>query len=76
MTLDAVIMLVGAIVAILPFLGFPSSWDSVLYFILGVIVIALGIVVRRRSAHTTSDAKRVSAKDTYVEAVPSSRDIT
>ncbi len=48
MTIDALIMLAGALVAVLPFLGFPSSWDTVLYFILGSFVIALGIVVRRR----------------------------
>ncbi len=49
MTLDSLIMLCGALVAILPFLGFPNSWDAVILLILGVIVISLGIVVRRRS---------------------------
>ena len=48
MTIDAVIMLIGAIVAILPFLGFPNSWDAVLFFILGAIIIAIGIIVRRK----------------------------
>lgn len=48
MTLDALIILAGAIVAVLPFLGFPSSWTHALYFIAGLCVIALGIVVRRR----------------------------
>lgn len=41
-------MFAGAAVAILPYLGFPNSWDSVLFLILGVFVIALGIIVRRR----------------------------
>ncbi len=49
MTLDTLIMLAGALVALLPFLGFPSSWDTVIFFILGVIVIGLGIAVRRRA---------------------------
>ncbi|MDO8521715.1 MAG: hypothetical protein Q7S08_00315 [bacterium] len=48
MTLDALIMLAGAFVAILPSLGFPSNWDDVLLFLAGVFIIALGIVVRRR----------------------------
>ena len=48
MTLDALIMLVGAIVAVLPFLGFPHAWLQWLFFAAGVIVFALGIVVRRR----------------------------
>lgn len=53
MTLDSLIMLSGVFVAILPFLGFPNSWDSVILFILGAFVIALGIVVRRRTPRRT-----------------------
>ncbi len=49
MTLDTLIMLAGVLVALLPFLGFPSSWDTVIFFILGVVVIGLGIAVRRRA---------------------------
>lgn len=48
MTLDASIMLTGALIILLPFLGFPRSWDDMIFFVLGVIVVALGIVVRRR----------------------------
>lgn len=48
MTIDALIMLAGAFVAGLPFLGFPNSWDTVFFFIAGAFIIALGIVVRRR----------------------------
>ena len=48
MTIDTLIMFSGAFVAILPFLGFPNSWDKVFLLIVGVFVIALGIFVRRR----------------------------
>ncbi|MBI5458026.1 hypothetical protein HY971_04880 [Candidatus Kaiserbacteria bacterium] len=50
MTIDALIMLGGAFVAVLPFLGFPNSWDTFFFFCAGVFIIALGIVVRRRLA--------------------------
>jgi len=53
MSLDALIILAGAVVAILPFLGFPSSWNHALFFIAGLCVIALGIVVRRRLGKKT-----------------------
>ncbi len=49
MTLDSLIILSGALVAILPFLGFPNTWDSVIFVVLGALVVALGIVVRRRA---------------------------
>ncbi|MEN9560973.1 MAG: hypothetical protein RIQ56_246 [Candidatus Parcubacteria bacterium] len=49
MTVDALILLSGTFVALLPFLGFPSTWDTVLLVIVGLLIISLGIVVRRNS---------------------------
>ncbi len=48
MTLDAFIMLVGALVALLPYLGFPNSWDRVILLVLGICIVIVGVVVRRR----------------------------
>ncbi|RJQ34434.1 hypothetical protein C4568_02615 [Candidatus Parcubacteria bacterium] len=48
MTVDALTILAGVVVAVLPFLGFPSSWVRVILFILGLCIVILGIVVRRR----------------------------
>ena len=48
MTLDALIIFAGSFVAVLPFLGFPSSWDRVLFLLAGIFVIGLGIALRRR----------------------------
>ncbi|HCM43850.1 MAG: hypothetical protein UY39_C0009G0010 [Candidatus Kaiserbacteria bacterium GW2011_GWC2_49_12] len=50
MTLDILIIFAGSFVAVLPFLGFPSSWDTVLFFIAGIFVIGLGIAVQRRGS--------------------------
>lgn len=47
MTLDSLIMLSGAFVATLPFLGFPNSWDSAFFVGVGMFIIILGIVARR-----------------------------
>jgi hypothetical protein len=54
MTLDTLIILAGSLVAILPFLGFPNTWDSVFFVLLGALVIGLGIVVRRRTPKRTN----------------------
>ena len=48
MTLDTVIMALGAFVAVLHWLQLPPEWNTPLYFIAGIIIIGLGIVVRRR----------------------------
>ena len=48
MTLDTLIMLSGGFVALLPFLGFPNSWDNVLLVAAGVFIVILGLLVRTR----------------------------
>jgi len=69
MTLDTVIIFAGAFVAILPFLGFPSSWDTVLLFLVGTLIVALGVVIRRgRGEGSQTPAKR--SRDTFVENLP------
>lgn len=64
MTIDALIMLSGAFVAVLPFLGFPNSWDTFFFLFAGVFIIALGIVVRRRlgQTHRASKKEEMSAE--------------
>ncbi|QQG37911.1 MAG: hypothetical protein HYS26_04785 [Candidatus Kaiserbacteria bacterium] len=62
MTLDAVIMLVGAFVALLPFLGLPNSWDTALFFGAGVVVIGLGIIVRRRLGASTGGIDQAASE--------------
>lgn len=57
MTIDALIMLGGAFVAVLPFLGFPNSWDTFFFICAGVFIIALGIVVRRRLGRSSGAPK-------------------
>ncbi len=57
MTADALIILAGTLVAVIPFLGFPSSWDRVFFFVLGVFVVALGIAVRRKQVAHRPEVK-------------------
>ncbi len=68
MTIDALIMLTGGFVAVLPFLGFPNSWDTAFLFLAGILIIVLGIVVRREI--NTDDSSTPHAGDTFVENVP------
>jgi len=71
MTLDTMIMLAGALTAVLPFLGFPNSWDNVLFFLTGVFVIALGIMVRRRGDRPVE--RRREAPQHFDERLPEER---
>jgi hypothetical protein len=57
MTLDAVIMAFGVFVAILSFLQLPPEWNTALFFIAGVVITGLGIMVRRRGARSSPPAR-------------------
>jgi hypothetical protein len=74
MTLDTLIMLSGGFVALLPFLGFPNSWDTVFFFLAGVFIIALGIVVRRRGGNegsaSDSPVKSGRSNGMFSESIP------
>jgi len=67
MTLDTLIIIGGAFVAILPFLGFPSSWDTALLFLAGIFIIGLGITLRRR---TNSREPGTKNSNMFVENSP------
>jgi hypothetical protein len=66
MTLDSLIMLCGALVAVLPFLGFRNSWDTVIFAILGICIVALGVVVRRRTPKRPHGGREAH----FVEHIP------
>jgi hypothetical protein len=68
MTIDALIMLMGALVATLPFLGFPIRTDNIILIVIGIIVISLGIIVRRRGV--AARARTRVPQQTYVESAP------
>ncbi len=57
MTLDALIMGAGAFVALLPFLGFPASWDRVLFLLAGAFVIGLGVAARRKRGREETEMR-------------------
>lgn len=66
MSLDALIMLAGALIAVMPFLGFPVSAQMWIIFVLGLIVIGLGIAVRRRGPRAGQRRNRGE----FVESMP------
>lgn len=67
MTIEGLIVFAGVGVTVLPFLGFPLAIDNIILVVLGVFLMVLGIVVRRRS----NRRNRLSARTTsYAESVP------
>jgi hypothetical protein len=78
MTLDTVIMLFGAFVAILPFLQFPLDWMNFFAFLAGIIIIGLGIAVRRRGLRHSSSSDQgqlFEAASTQEESVEEDEEV-
>ena len=73
MTLDTLIIFAGIFVAALPFLGFPSSWDTVLLFLAGIFIIGLGIALRRRGNSDESDKPTKTLMDDSLQGDHESR---
>jgi hypothetical protein len=67
MSLDALIILFGAVVAGMPFLGFTVDMQKWIIFVLGLIVIALGVAVRRRGQAKPPARRR---RGEFVESSP------
>ncbi len=51
------IITLGFAVAILPFLGFPASWDTVMFVVLGLAVATLAIRIMMLAAAMERDAE-------------------
>jgi type III secretory pathway component EscV len=74
MSLDALIILAGALVSLLAYPGgFPPHIYRPLFFILGIVVITFGIVVRRqRGERETRERRR--AQESTQQAYPASHE--
>lgn len=56
-------MLLGAVIIFLPFLGFTSTWDSVLNVILGAAVVAIAYSVSPQGSDHNKSAKTRESPD-------------
>lgn len=48
MSIEALLILLGVLVALSPFLGLPHAWVMGISLILGIAVIAIGVMLRTR----------------------------
>jgi membrane protein implicated in regulation of membrane protease activity len=63
------IVVLGILIAAVPFLGFPGSWKTVIYVFVGLVIASLAFLLQLRK---TSDTRNSSSKngrqtDVYVE---------
>jgi membrane protein implicated in regulation of membrane protease activity len=68
-------IILAACVALMPFLGFPSSWEDGFYVVAGILILLLSIdwnFLKRKKARPVRarKGKQVSGSETYVESAP------
>jgi len=63
------LVILGAIVALTPFLGIPGTWKTTVYVVVGVLIMIITFLIRlRQIAHNrNSDALNGKKTDIYVE---------
>lgn len=54
-----VYIIIGILIALMPFLGFPSSWKDAFYVLAGLAVVALAMMRKRRQPETVIEAKEI-----------------
>jgi len=71
MSKNKIIISLGALVALLPFLGFPTSWESVLEVIVGLAIILTSIwsTIDKKLIQKAKAQKRQSQRQVFEEAV-------
>ena len=52
MSKNKAVLILGILIAIMPWLGLPSSWKNVFYFLAGAVLVIIAVVVhvKRRGA--------------------------
>jgi uncharacterized membrane protein len=70
MNKDLILIILGILVALVPFLGFPSNWDAIVFTILGALIVIFVLLLRRDFVNKIIHAKRNHLhrkSDTFVE---------
>ncbi len=70
MSKNRIILTIGVILVLNPFLGFPSSWETVLYILFGFILVILSFFVsikRRITSPRTFEHETDSTSEPFVD---------
>lgn len=66
MSKETIISLLGLYLIILPFLGFPQTWKTVMFILIGTSLVFLGYILRQKRSKNLS-----GETPTYQEHKPS-----
>lgn len=76
MSRESLVFLVGLIVFLVPFTGFPNDWKELVYTVSGGLLLLLGYSLRRTAfLRSIDDGQGGRKSDAFVESVHRHRDL-
>jgi len=70
MTKDLVIIILGVWVALVPFLGFPNQWDTIIFMLSGFAIVVFMSLLRRDLTHRLTNERQYGSnrrENSFVE---------
>ena len=68
MSKNKIIFIVGILILLIQFLGFPSSWNNIFYIILGLILVVTAVVAHNRRRAKVLENRHEVVTEVYVES--------
>ena len=66
MSKHSTIILLSLVVAVLPFIGVPTSWKTPLYLVCGLIIAALAFVLRQELRNREAHMRERGSPDAHL----------
>lgn len=70
MSRESLIFLIGLVIFLMPFTGFPNEWKEIVYMAAGILLLLLGYSLRRTAfLRSIDDGQGGRRSDMFVESV-------
>lgn len=67
MSKEVVLIVLGLVVALMPYLGFPGSWKTTFSIVVGVCIAGVAFIVRQERLWQEREESTERRVDTFVE---------
>ena len=67
MSKETWVIILGIAIAVMPYLGFPSSWKTVLFVLLGLTLVLIGFLLRTETLSRSGGAYAPTVHQPFVE---------
>jgi len=66
----SIIITLSLFIILIPFLGFPRSWEVIFFLVLGLAIIFLTLSLKNKVSSKTDSPLQEESEDVFTESVP------